>query len=150
MRTRDWYSLGATVVFLGLCILFSGGIYQTVTVGNVSLVRLNRFTGGTWIIGPGGVVEVRYEAFERAQRAAETKTTVNEGRGYRLAWEDVLKDPEFQSLGAPEKEQVLRGYFSEHVDADPEFQTAIAKDPSIRDTVWRNMWRTLKQPVPKP
>ncbi len=171
MRTRDWYSLAATVVFLGLCILFSGGVYQTVAVGDISLARINRFTGDTWIVVRGVAVKVRYGDLKEALAEHPTGVSIVDealgsspvkGRGYRLApddiqlddkvmtWEDILKDPEFQSLGAPEKEKVLRGYFSEHVDADPEFQQKVRSDPSVRDEVWRNMWRTLKEPVPKP
>ncbi len=63
-----------------------------------------------------------------------------------MAWEDILKDPEFQSLGAPEKEQVLRGYFSEHVDADPEFQAHVAKNPGARAEVWSGMYATIASP----
>jgi len=63
-----------------------------------------------------------------------------------VAWEDILRDPEFQPLGTPEKEQVLRGYFSEHVDVDPEFQAAASKDTTLRNQVWRGMYETIAPP----
>ncbi len=96
-------------------------------------------------------MEVRYGDFERAQRADEA-TSAAESVRLRVAgmrWEDVLKDPEVQALDLPKKEQVLRGYFINEIETDPEYKATVAKDPDTRATVWKNMWGTLREPASK-
>src|SRR3990172_10737014 len=63
-----------------------------------------------------------------------------------MTWEEIAGDPEFRALPQPDKEQVLRGYFSEHVDTDPEFQATIAKNPGARADVWNGMYATIGPP----
>lgn len=51
MFKDKWFIFAvAATVFFGLCIVFSGGVYTTVSqVEEFGFYRVNRFTGETWL-----------------------------------------------------------------------------------------------------
>lgn len=64
MFKEKWFVFAVVAtVFLGLCILFSGGIYTTVgPVGGVGFYRVNRFTGESWLARPSSARKVLFES----------------------------------------------------------------------------------------
>lgn len=64
MFKDKWFIFAvAATVFFGLCIVFSGGVYTTVSpVEEVGFYRVNRFTGETWLARPLSARKVQYEA----------------------------------------------------------------------------------------
>lgn len=50
MFKDKWFIFAViATVFLGLCIVFSGGVYTLGQWGEVGFFRVNRFTGETWL-----------------------------------------------------------------------------------------------------
>jgi len=64
MFNDKWFIFAvAAALFLGLCILFSGGVYTTVSpVEEVGFYRVNRFTGETWLARRLVARKVEYES----------------------------------------------------------------------------------------
>ena len=64
MFKDKWFIFAViATVFLGLCIVFSGGVYTIVgPVGDVGFYRVNRFTGETWLGRPLSARKVQYES----------------------------------------------------------------------------------------
>jgi hypothetical protein len=81
MLKDRWTILLATagVVFIGLCILLSGGVYTTVKFDSGSgFYRVNKFTGKTCWIRRDTIKEVEYEleiAFRKAESESERQNT---------------------------------------------------------------------------
>ena len=63
MFKDKWFNFAvAATVFLGLCILFSSGVYTTVSpVEEDGFYRVNRFTGETWLARRLIARKVEYE-----------------------------------------------------------------------------------------
>jgi len=64
MFKDKWFILAIiATVFLGLCIVFSGGVFTTVSpVGEVGFYRVNRFTGETWLARSLTARKVEYKS----------------------------------------------------------------------------------------
>ena len=56
---------------------------------------------------------------------------------------EVRNDPDYQKLSSKEKLKVISGIFSDNIDNDPEFQTAHAQDPQLRNKVWGNFYKQM-------